>query len=230
MEHQSVPQFAREIADRFDTHVQPKGDGIKLSLDRLVARDGNEFIFVDKAFDTGGDNPLFGATGTRMRPISVDEKERRKEEYKDPEWSPYHHIYTEQVENGLDMSWSEWIDREFQREGEYRMLFDPSYAHKYRETVKELTLGELSWYSGESENASDSPTWYDVECTGGGRMFHMKDRDFDRVYDETLLNVVQRVEDSGLYDRGNGESSSEAGDSSDESHADTAHSMSSEGV
>lgn len=195
----AVPDRVQEISDRVNGTIKPKGDGYQIDVNRLVARDGNTFIFVDYLFDTGD---LFGATGTRMVPISEDEHKRRLEEYKDPEWSPLHHIYQEQVENGLDKSWSDWIDEQFRVEGEDRMLYDPSYRYDSEQTPDGMYYPEgedTDTYMSMVETASDYELGfeaYSVECIGGGRMFG--DNDYEQVYDSDLLETVMVVENEGF--------------------------------
>jgi len=81
--------------------ISPKGsNGTELHFDALVARSGNEFVFLDRVFDSDPQNEsdlsgLSGAVGTSMVPIRESELRRRREEHKDPEWSPIAHIWSE---------------------------------------------------------------------------------------------------------------------------------------
>lgn len=182
-----VPQVVAQIENEFGVEAKEKrtGSGIQIDMDTLLARDGRTFIFVDYLFDS--DN-LYGVTGTRMVPVTEEEVDRRMEQLHDPEWSHLHHIYQEQVENGLDESWSSWIDRQIDLEGGIKLVLDFSYAGKYGETVKDK----------EESETGERPAY--VECTGGGRMFDsdMQESDFDVVYDKALFELVKQVEATGL--------------------------------
>lgn len=168
--------------------VSPKGDGIQITYDELVGRDGREFIFLDYVFDTGKDFGS-GAVSTRMVPVTIEEFERRVEEYKDPEWSPIHHIYEEQVDNGLDKSWSTWIEEQLRIEGPHRLVMDTSYAHKYEDTVRDVCEREGIYGTEEIEA---------VECIGGGRMFNTIEKSDVTLYRPDLWAFAKQVEESGL--------------------------------
>lgn len=157
----------------------------------LIARDGQTFVFLDSVFLDEGNAPIFGAKGSCMVPVTQDEMGRRREEMRDPEWSSMHHIYMKQVEDGLDQSWSDWIDEQLSREGD-RLLYDPSYEAKYGEAVRE-----------RCEKEDDLPDPSDVavvECIGGGRMFYDVEREFDAVYDQELLAIAAGAEDGIMPD------------------------------
>jgi len=195
----------RRIENQYDLVAREKrtGDGIQIDVDRLVARDGDTFIFVDRLFDSGD---LYGVTGTRMAPVHVDEHENRLENFKDPEWSPVHHVYMEQVENGLDKSWTEWLND--MHEGEkHRLMYDESYLGKYGEAVREHSVNELDHFDSKEDI-------HTVECHGGGRIFGSPpcdetqqeaeprrfplDQELDTVFNQSLLELVRNVEKTGL--------------------------------
>lgn len=158
--------------------VETSNDKTTIHVDRLLARDGDTFVFVDQLFH--GER-LHGATGSRMVPISREEMDRREEEMRDREWSGLAHIYEE---SDPDQSWDVWIDEQLRIDGE-RLLYDPSYEHKYGEIVREKAAKELGY---DKDNIAA------VECIGGGRMFNDVDREYDRIYDPILMAAIQDAE------------------------------------
>jgi hypothetical protein len=121
-----------------------------------------------------------------MVPVTQDEIDRRMDEMRDQEWSPLAHIYDEQVKAGyIEKSWDEWIENMIQTDG-LRLILDESYVGKYGDVVKEYTSKELGY----------SPEY--VECVGGGRMFNDVDREYDTVYNDELMRMVQDTESEGV--------------------------------
>jgi len=185
-------EAADETADiSIDTDeytISPKGDGFKLSFDTLIARSGNEFVFLDYLFDNDPSNPdsgLFGAVGTTMVPISESELQRRKEEHKDPEWSPIAHIWSE-MNDGADpenheSEFIEWVEQEMMYGDP--IVYDSSYEYSLGETVREKST---------MDNISA------VECIGGGRMFNSAYKEFDTVYRPDLLMAARYCETYGF--------------------------------
>jgi len=159
--------------------VREKGDGKSIHYKTLVARSGREFIFLDYLFDTG--SGLFGATGTTMVPVSQEEYDRRRDELKNPEWSPLAHIYDEQVDNGLEKSFTEWIES-MPEHDKHTAVMDTSYAHQYGDIVREHYSGDATY----------------VECIGGGRMFNDVQRDMDEIYRRDLWELIRATEQTGL--------------------------------
>lgn len=149
------------------------------TVQRIVGKtEHGAYVFVDDIFVHS--DGLFGVTGDKAVPVSEDEFERRVDEWKDPEWSPLHHMYVEQVQNGLDQSWSEWIER--QEHDIYHSVIDSAPGWIFDEVM-------------ERENGEP----YDVEHIGCGRIFggdHSPD--FAEVYDEALLNLVQGIESGDM--------------------------------
>ncbi|TKX52867.1 hypothetical protein EXE42_15165, partial [Halorubrum sp. SP3] len=118
--------------------VETSNDKTTIRVDRLLARDGRQFVFVDKLFHG---EQIHGATGSTMVPITREEMDRREGEMRDREWSPLAHIYEESDSN---QSWDAWIDETLRIEGE-RLLYDPSYEGKYGEIVREKAAAELDY-------------------------------------------------------------------------------------
>ncbi|WP_226041191.1 hypothetical protein [Natrinema sp. DC36] len=166
---------------------------VRRKYNTLIARDDCVFTFLDDTFVYPDDERDFhGATGTRMVPVTEEEMQRRREQMRDPEWSGLHHIYVEQVEDGLDKSWTQWIDEQLRIEGD-RLLYDPSYEHKYGEIVREKVSRELGM-----ENIVA------VECIGGGRMFSggENENEWGVVYDQEAVAVAFDAEEGQFPDDG----------------------------
>lgn len=165
-----------------EAHERPNGT-LEIRFDELVARDSHRtYIFLDYLF-TSSSSDLAGATGTRMVPVSEEEFEERKEKFYDPEWSPIRHIYDE--ENTTE-SWEEWINDIPEWEIE-EMVLDPSYQSKFGPVVVEKAGEEFDM---------DIDEWL-VECIGGGRMFGTEN-EYEHVYREDLLELIEFVEAHGL--------------------------------
>lgn len=158
--------------------VEKGNERTTIRVDRLLARDGDTFVFVDKLFHDGR---IHGATGSRMAPVTREEMDRREDQMRDYEWSGLAHIYEE---SDPDQSWDEWIDEQLRIEGD-RLLYDPSYEVKYGEIVREKASKELGY---DKDNIAA------VECVGGGRMFDDVDREYDRIYDPVLMAAIQDAE------------------------------------
>lgn len=157
---------------------------IELQVDELLARDGQTFVFVDRLF-FNPEKKFQGAVGGRMVPVTQDEYKHRLDEMRDYEYSPLAHVYDEVNERSrTNKSWDEWIGEQIQLEGP-RLILDESYTAKYGEKVREMTEKELGY----------SPEY--VECIGGGRMFRDINRNYDTVYNDELMRMVQDTERDG---------------------------------
>jgi len=175
-------------SDDFLTNCEPAVQITELSLQyefhTLLARHETHFQFVDYLFESKTSD-LHGAVGTIMRPVGVDEAQRKVEKYKDPNSSPVWYLYEKGISS---VSWEDWIDSFLG--DDYSPIFDQSYAEKYGSTVIEYTLKNP--HVGLSEV-------YLVECVGGGRMSNRLDRDdYDEVYDHELFRLAKQAEKNGL--------------------------------
>lgn len=159
----------------------------KVELNALLARDGEEFIFVDKLFKSSEEpDALQGATGSHMVPVSPEYYEEQKERYKDPERSPLAHTF--EPENHPNKSLEEYLEECVRIDGP-ELLFDMSYSSKYRGAVEYYAERDFEYESVKL-----------VECIGGGRLSRSVERDYDRVYNGVLLEAVRISETLGFDD------------------------------
>jgi hypothetical protein len=177
--------------ENFDTVEQPEiklhSTRVEYNFDALVARNGMRFAFVEYLFDDSTDNKdLFGAVGHVLRPVHHDEVERTMERYKNKSQSPLYHVYEE---SEVAQPWSQWIESELAAEG-IDLLFDQSHRYKYGSVVEEQCDKESLINPNDIEA---------IECVRGGRVFSNLNGNASKVYDEELMRIVEKVEDSGLY-------------------------------
>lgn len=155
------------------------GDRTDWTYNELIGRNGYEFVFLDRVFDSPS---LGGAVGTRMDPITEEELERRRNQYLDPEHSPLAHTFDSSEHP--DTTLAEYLEETVRIEGD-RILYDPSYEHKYGDDVRQAAA---------QEELYDSKEIVAVECVGGGRMFNSLDS-FDTIYNQDALAIAQDAEE-----------------------------------
>jgi len=177
--------------ENFDTVEQPEvqlqSTRVEYNFDALVARNGMRFAFVEYLFDDSTDNEdLFGAVGHVLRPVHHDEVERTIERYKNKSESP---LYQDYADSGVAQSWSQWIENELAAEG-IDLLFNQSHSRKYGSVVEEQCDKEALMNPNNIEA---------IEWVRGGRVFSNLSGNVSKVYDEELMQIVEEVEDSGLY-------------------------------
>jgi len=188
----TVETFVQSISSDVEYEVRDKGDsGVELHFNTLVAKKNGEYLFLNRVFDSDltDSDSLSGAVGTTMCPIHEEELQRRKEEYKDPEWSPLAHIWEEQndrnPENHVD-EFVEWVESEMKYGNP--LVYDPSYSYEYGDTVRAM----CEWSDEIGDNG------YAIECIGSGRMFNSAFGEYDTVYRPDLLMLARYVENNGI--------------------------------
>jgi len=187
-----VESFVESVSDSVEYQIgEQKENGVTLQFNTLIAKRGGEYLFLDRVFDHDVSDPdsLSGAVGTSMVPIHEDDLQRRRDEYKDPEWSPLAHIWEEQ--NGCDPEnhpdrFSSYVENEM-KYGD-PLVYDPSYSYQYGDTVRE----KCEWGDEIGDNG------HAVECIGGGRMFNRAFDNYDTIYRPDLLMLARYVENNGI--------------------------------
>jgi len=161
-----------------DVNVTESANGrIDVEIESVAAvTSHNEFRCIDSVFYR--DEDLYGAKSTTFVPIYEDEHERRKEEYRDYEYSPLAHIYDE---TQTTKSWDEWISQEM-RYDEFGLLYDESYVATYQDQLD----------AAHKEVHGDTPFMW--ECVGGGRMLH-ESTDYQQIFDPVAIHLARSVED-----------------------------------
>ena len=145
--------------------------------------ENNVYVFVDKFFKQGD---IFGATGTRLVPVSEQFVHDRIKEFKDYEWSSIAHIYDEQ---DTEQSWDEWIST--WSDYELEELAVDSSGGKYWDKIQELCK--------EHEEFE----FYTTDCIGGGRMFDDKIVDPDNyryLENPELLEDIKKAENGEYFE------------------------------
>ena len=160
-----------------DLTVNETANGrIDVDIESLAAvTSHNEFVCVDSLFYC--DEDLYGAKSKKFVPVYEDEHERRKEEYRDYEWSPLAHIYDE---TETTKSWDEWISQEMKYD-EFGLLYDESYVSTYKTQLD----------AAHKELHGDTPfVW---ECVSSGRMRSSRD-DYQQIFDPVAIHLADSVE------------------------------------
>lgn len=176
----AMAEQSERLAD-YDRSEQSNG-GIRYEVNELLAKNNRAYIFVREIFHyPDSETVRCGVTGSQMVSVTQEEANRRLDEMRDYEYSPLAHVYDD---IDTPKSWDSWIDEQIQHEG-VRLVLDDSYTHKFGDVVRE-----------KAKEESDIDAEY-VECIGGGRMF--RGQDFDIIYDQELLALVQDVEEGEVF-------------------------------
>lgn len=147
---------------------------IRIKYNKLVARDGDEFIFLDEVFQYSGS--FKGAVGTRITVIPKDEYEERMED--DDYW--YERWQEAVASNRVTEGLNEWVDSISEVEKK-EVLWDHSYMHEYWPILREMGYSEEEY-----------PV---MDCTGGGRCFSKGDRKkYEQLYNEELWDIIDQYE------------------------------------
>lgn len=154
----------------------------------IARRERDTFVFLDSVFLSEGAQTIGGAKGSRMVPVTEEEMDRRRENYKDPEHSPMRHVYDD---ISPTESWETWIGEQLRVEGD-RLLYDPSYEHKFGDAVREACA--------DDDDLPDPDDIVAVECIGGGRMFAEVENSYDVVYSQEHLAIARDAEEGSFPD------------------------------
>ena len=151
----------------------------QVSYNKVVGVKDNEIYLVNYTFeDTLYDKPFKGVTGSVLVPLSQDEIDARGD--LDQVIDSYGYLWVEAVNSGsTTLSQEDYMQDLIDQEDGYFLGHDLSDVHYIEDNPK---IKELF------------PEAVTYECVGGGRCFK-KNMEFDIVFDQHLLDEINRLEE-----------------------------------
>lgn len=154
----------------------------------LLGKAGGAYVAVSKLFEyppKGNGSGLHGATHYSAYPVTQEELDRRIEEARDPEHSPYAYLWEEAAAGGhTDKGLAEWL----------RWFLND---HDARDIVLDPSGGGHLWEHQERVEAECDLRMVATDFSSCGRLLTTVEN-LDHVYDYGLLAAVREAEECGL--------------------------------